>query len=247
MSIEAVGDVTTSLADTRADRARVLNALGDPVRLSIVDLLQLQDLSPDQLARQLGVPGNLLAHHLKVLEAAGVVGRTHSQADRRRTYVHLIAESLRGLLPGEGALRASRVVFVCTENSARSILAEAIWHESSDIPSASAGTHPASRINPKTRTAARRNGLTLVSTTPHSLDEVLRSEDLIISVCDAVNEELEPMANSRIHWSVPDPARLDSDEAFDSAVSELQDRVVALAPRVLHCLPPVIERNSHDR
>jgi predicted Rossmann fold nucleotide-binding protein DprA/Smf involved in DNA uptake len=53
-----------------------LAALGDPTRLGIVDLLQEEDLSPDALAEALGVTGNLLAHHLKVLEAAGLITRS---------------------------------------------------------------------------------------------------------------------------------------------------------------------------
>lgn len=50
-------------------RARVFAALADPTRLAVVDALQEQDLSPAVLARTLRIPGNLLAHHLKVLEA----------------------------------------------------------------------------------------------------------------------------------------------------------------------------------
>ncbi|MDO8732253.1 MAG: helix-turn-helix domain-containing protein [Actinomycetota bacterium] len=233
MKVEAIKPESSTALDSTVERARVLNALGDPIRLAIADLLQLQDLSPDQLADCLGVAGNLLSHHLKVLQEAGVVARVHSQADRRRTYVQLKIESFAGLLPGDGGIRARRVVFVCTENSARSILADAIWQTVSEIPSASAGTHPAARINPKTLSAARRKGLSVFSAKPHSIDEVLRKDDLVVSVCDAVNEELVHMANPRIHWSIPDPARVGTEKAFDSAVAELQARVICLAPRIV--------------
>jgi DNA-binding transcriptional ArsR family regulator len=137
-----------------AERVQVLSALGDPHRLAVVDLLQVQDLSPDSLGASLEIPGNLLAHHLKVLESAGVIARVPSQHDRRRTYVHLVQGALEGLLPQAPDVGASRVVFVCTHNSARSVLADALWRETSDIPSTSAGTHPADRFNPRTQKAA---------------------------------------------------------------------------------------------
>lgn len=216
----------------RDRRARVFHALGDPLRLGVVDLLQGQDVSPDALAAALQVPGNLLAHHLKVLEGAGVITRSHSQNDRRRTYVHLVDASLEGLLEPPAAIEASRVVFVCTHNSARSVLAEALWRSVSDVPSASAGTRPAARINPRARSAARRAGLTLQAESPRRIDDVVLPDDVVVSVCDAVNEELGELPNPRIHWSVPDPSRLDTDPAFAAAVADLNDRVSHLAPRI---------------
>jgi len=56
----------------------------------------------------------------------------------------------------------------------------------------------------------------------------------VISVCDAVNEELAPMDNPRIHWSIPDPAAIGTDAAFDEAVDELRERITHLAPTVTH-------------
>lgn len=222
----------TVIADERARRAQVLSALGDPTRLAVVDLLHVQDLSPDALAAAIEIPGNLLAHHLKVLEAAGLVSRHHSQSDKRRTYVRLVDGAMEGLLPKLTSIATPRVVFVCTQNSARSVLAEALWREVSDVPSASAGTHPADRINPRAVKVAKRFGLEFAGDLPRSIDGVLRSDDVVISVCDSVNEELGPIANQRIHWSVPDPARVGTDAAFVEAVDELRDRVNHLAPRV---------------
>jgi protein-tyrosine-phosphatase/DNA-binding HxlR family transcriptional regulator len=216
----------------RVERARILAALGDPNRLAVVDLLQVQDLSPDALAAAIEIPGNLLAHHLKVLETAGVITRAPSQNDRRRTYVRLVDGALDGLLRNVSTIEAARVVFVCTHNSARSVLAEALWREASDVPSTSAGTHPADRINPHAVKAARRFDLTLGQDLPQSIDDVLRADDVIISVCDSVNEELGALANPRIHWSIPDPARVGTDVAFTYAVDELRDRITHLAPRI---------------
>ncbi len=70
-------------------RAAIFAALGEPVRLALVDRLVLGDLSPGQLATELGLGTNLLAHHLKVLEDAGVIRRVRSEGDRRRSYVQL--------------------------------------------------------------------------------------------------------------------------------------------------------------
>lgn len=229
MEIEAN---STGWAEGREQRARTLAALGDPTRLGVMDLLAVQDLSPDALATALEVPGNLLAHHLKVLETAGLVQRVHSKNDRRRTYVQAVPAATTGLLPESSGFDAPRVVFVCTHNSARSVLAEALWREVSDVPATSAGTHPADQVNPGARRAARRLGLRLADHGPQRIDDVVRPGDVVVSVCDSVNEELEPMANARIHWSIPDPAAVGTDEAFDAAIHELRDRVTHLATRV---------------
>jgi protein-tyrosine-phosphatase/DNA-binding HxlR family transcriptional regulator len=217
-------------ARTLDQRAQVLSALGDVNRLAVVDLLQVQDLSPDAIAAALQIPGNLLAHHLKILEAADIIDREPSQNDRRRTYVRLVHASLLGLLPAPSELATPRVVFVCTHNSARSVLADALWRDASDIPSTSAGTHPVDRINPRAKKAARRQGLTIEQKAPQSIDDVLRPDDVVVSVCDSVNEELGPLPNTHVHWSVPDPARLDTDEAFTQTIEDLRGRVDLLVP-----------------
>jgi len=216
----------------RRERAAVLRALGEPIRLGVVDLLQAQDLSPDQLAEALDVPGNLLAHHLKVLQAAGVITRADSQNDRRRTYVRLVPSALEGLLPAPSIIEAARVVFVCTHNSARSVLAEAAWRDVSDVPSASAGTHPAERVNPRALSAAERAGIAVTATVPQSIEDVLRPDDVVVSVCDAVNEDLGPLANPHFHWSIADPSPVDTDEAFTTALTDIRHRVADLAPRI---------------
>lgn len=232
--IDSMNIDPSTLRASLDERAQALAALGDPTRLAAMEMLLDSDLSPDALATSLGIPGNLLAHHLKVLQSAGLIRRVHSKNDRRRTYVQAVDGALAGLLPSTSTTEVPRVVFVCTHNSARSVLAEAIWQDMSDVPSASAGTHPAERINPGARQAARRHGLTISSKEPRLIDDVLSDSDLVISVCDSVNEELGPMDNTHLHWSIPDPATEGTDEAFDSAVDELRERITQLAPRVHH-------------
>ncbi|WP_439379630.1 helix-turn-helix domain-containing protein [Amycolatopsis lexingtonensis] len=212
-------------------RARVHAALGEPARLAIVDRLVFGDASPSELGRQLDLPGNLLAHHLNLLEQAGVVERSRSEGDRRRTYLRLRPASLAGLRP-TGMLAAPRVVFVCTRNSARSQLAAALWARHSTVPAASAGTRPAERVHPRAVGIAHARGLSLARARTSRLDEVLHDDDLVVAVCDNAHEELGRRAADRLHWSVPDPAGAGTDDAFDRAFHDLADRIDRLAPAV---------------
>ena len=220
---------TETLAGFRARVARHA-ALADPARLRIVDLLTLGDFSPTELQAELGMPSNLLSHHLRVLEEAGLATRHRSEADRRRSYLRLAAGALDGLVPGSGR-GARRVLFVCTRNSARSQLAAALWQQVSGIPSGSAGTHPADHIARGAIEVARRHGLELADIPPRQLDPVAVEGDLVVTVCDSAHEELAGLGG--VHWSVPDPLRLGTVEAFEHAYSDLAHRITDLAPRVL--------------
>lgn len=217
--------------DVNADvrwRASIHGALADPARLAIVDRLALGDASPSELQLLLSMPSNLIAHHLRVLETSGVVRRTRSEADRRRTYLCLNAKALEVLVPS-AERQAERVLFVCSHNSARSQLAVAIWNRRSDVPAASGGTHPASEVHPGAIAAARRHGLNMRPRTPTHLDEVINHGDLVIAVCDNAHEEL-PAEMTRIHWSIPDPGRTATRTAFDQAVDDLTLRIDRLVP-----------------
>lgn len=219
-----------------ARRARMHAALGEPARLAIVDRLVPGDSSPGELSAALGLPTNLLAHHLRVLQDAGVIGRVHSEGDRRRTYVQLRLEDplVRALARPAGAVdpvripTGARVVFVCTHNSARSHLAAASWARLSAIPVACAGTHPAARVHPGAVAAGRRHGLRLGRARPAHVDQVVQPADLVVAVCDGAHEELDP-ARPRLHWSIPDPVRVGTDAAFDAACDEIDRRVRTLA------------------
>lgn len=215
------------------ERARFHAALGDPVRLEIVDLLVLNDLSPSDLAARVGLASNLMAHHLRVLEQAGVVRRSRSEGDARRSYVHLRTDNALlvtlGLVPrlAPELQKRSRVVFVCTQNSARSQLAASAWRQVSHLPTASAGTHPARQIHPGAVRVAGKHGLPLADTGTRHIDDVLTPEDLVVAVCDQVHEELT--ARPRLHWSVPDPVRNGRARDFESAFNQIVQRVGQLA------------------
>jgi protein-tyrosine-phosphatase/DNA-binding HxlR family transcriptional regulator len=210
-------------------RAAVHAALGEPARLRIVDLLALGDLSPAELQAELGMASNLLSHHLRTLEEAGLVSRHRSEADRRRSYVRLERDGLEGLLPA-ATLQVPRVLFVCYANSARSQLAEALWKRASPVPSASAGTHPAAGLAPGARDVAARHGLDLGGNQPQEISHVGRMGDLLVAVCDRAHEELP--AAYRLHWSVPDPVSVGTPAAFEAAFSEIAERVKDLSERV---------------
>lgn len=212
----------------RLNRAAVFAALADPARLAIVDQLMHADAAPSELGSVLDISSNLLAHHLGVLKKSGLVRQSRSEADGRRTYLRLDHSVLETLMPAKEH-RADRVVFVCTQNSARSQLAAAIWNRRSELPATSAGTRPAPRVHPGAVAAARRHDLQLRPHTPRHLGDVLAEGDLVIAVCDNAHEEL-PSGLTRLHWSVPDPARSERIEAFDGAVSELTARIDHLVP-----------------
>lgn len=203
-------------------------ALADPARLRVVDRLALGDLAPSEIQEALGMGSNLLAHHLGVLEDAGLIRRARSEADGRRVYVRL-TDAGRGLASAATLPAPRRILFVCTGNSARSQLAAAMWQRESAIPAASAGTRPASAVARGAMAVAARRGLEFIGGTPTAVADVLRDDDWVISVCDAAHETLA--GRDAAHWSVPDPVRAGSGAAFDLAFDELAERVRELAPQ----------------
>ena len=211
-------------------RARWHAALGDVTRLGIVELLCVGDASASEVGATLGVPSNLLAHHLRVLEEAGLVTRRRSEGDRRRWYLSLGPAADPGIAGGSVVGSPSRVVFVCTANTARSHLAAALWRRASPIAAVSAGTHLGERIHPGTLRVAGRHRLPLPEVAPQLLEEVQQDGDLLITVCDRAHEELVDVGWA--HWSVLDPVPDGTNASFDAAYDDLASRVGALAPRL---------------
>ena len=209
-----------------ADRAAVHAALADPARLLITDTVALGDVSPSDLSDMLAMPSNLLAHHLHVLEQAGLLTRRRSEGDRRRSYVQLVPGALDSL-SHPPVRNARRVLFVCTANSARSHLAAALWRRASKVPAASAGTHPAAAIAPGAIAAAGRHHLPLRRQRPRHISRVRQDGDLVVTVCDRAREKLGPLA--AVHWSVRDPVPAGDPASFDAALAELGDRIERFA------------------
>lgn len=206
-------------------RAEIHAALGDPVRLAIVDELATSDRSPSELSATLGIRPPHLAFHLDTLERAGLVRRVVSSGDRRRKYVQLVTDVVASI----GVRRApidGPIVFVCTRNSARSQLAAALWRREHHTDASSAGTHPADRVHPGAMAAARRAGLDLGDAIPRRLPPRTPVEH-IVTVCDQAHEELGAPGR---HWSIPDPVDDDTDAAFDRAVDLLRARIAPPPP-----------------
>jgi protein-tyrosine-phosphatase/DNA-binding transcriptional ArsR family regulator len=221
------------MAQNLDSRAAIFAALGDPVRLALVDRLVTGDVSPGELASDVGLASNLLAHHLRVLEDAKIIRRVRSEGDQRRSYVQLqldhptvwaAAVSGRMFNNNNNNLTRPRVLFVCTANSARSQLAAAIWNQLSNTPATSAGTHPGPRIHPRAVATAERYGLRFEPNRPEPFDDVLHDDDLIVAVCDNAHEELEHTL-PRLHWSIPDPVPVNTDAAFERAYTDINRRI----------------------
>jgi ArsR family transcriptional regulator, arsenate/arsenite/antimonite-responsive transcriptional repressor / arsenate reductase (thioredoxin) len=206
-------------------RARVHSALGDEARLELVDLLLDGDLSVRELAGALEMPGNLLAHHLNVLDDAGVIERRQSEGDHRRRYVTLRRPVFAELNVAPVPVPMSSVVFVCNHNSARSQYAAAYWTSQTGRVAASAGANPAATVHPLAIRLAKERGLDLSGARPRGYDSVTRVPELLISVCDQAREANLPNAERHIHWSIPDPVAAQKVGSFRSAFDDIEHRV----------------------
>lgn len=210
-----------------ARRAAVHHALGDPRRLAIVDALRLSDRTPGELAALVGTGTNLVAFHLDVLEEAGVIERTPSEGDARRRYVRLRAEVVAQLWPAP-TVRARDLLFVCTQNAARSQLAAALWERATGRSARSAGQRPAPAVHPLAVATAERHGIDLTAARPHGYDAIARAPDLVVSVCDRAREAGLPFDVPALHWSVPDPIE-GGPADFEAAYEQLAARIELLA------------------
>jgi len=213
-------------------RALVHAALGDPHRLAMVDLLCWGHATPSELGQAVGLPSNLVAHHLQVLEEAGLLARSASAGDGRRRYVQLRRDHLEQALQLP-VMTASAVLFVCHHNAARSQLAAVLWNRQSSIPASSAGLEPARRVHPEAVRLASRHGLDLLAARPRSFEDVERVPDLVISVCDITHEARRPFATARhLHWSIHDPSIPGKSKDFETAFQRIAAHVADVAPRV---------------
>ena len=211
-----------------ADRARLHATLGDPHRLRMVDELLLGDRTFQELASLVKLPSNAAAHHLTVLASAGLIERRQSEGDRRRRYVTLRRERLDGLTP-RASVAPQAILFVCTHNSARSQFAAALWRERTASTADSAGTEPAERVHPMAARAAAAFGLDIAGAVPKGYDAITVAPDLVVSVCDRARESGLPFEAPHLHWSVPDPVRVGTQDAFRAAFADIARRIDELA------------------
>lgn len=231
------GEPTQSVEHRVAQHA----ALADPLRLRITDLVMDSDLAALELGEALSVSSNLLAHHLGVLERAGVVERLRSEGDGRRSYVRLTPETHRMLShrragSAPDSSMSGELLFICTGNSARSPFAAAWWNSSasrvSHMRATSAGTHPAPEVSAEALEAAQRFGIDLSEHAPRSLPKDSSRTHMII-LCDRAYEELVPSHTDRRwqhHWSIPKPGTSDIENAYERSFCDIIERCTLLGP-----------------
>jgi len=131
-----------------------------------------------------------------------------------------------------------RILILCTGNSARSQIAEALLAAGGGerVTVASAGSHPAAQVNPLAVRVLGARGIDWEGRTPRSVHG-LETEpwDLVITVCDHARDvcPVFPHARVGVHWGMEDPAAVQGSErtrldAFEKTLAELEPRVVAL-------------------
>lgn len=132
----------------------------------------------------------------------------------------------------------SRVLFLCTGNSCRSQMAEAIVnaHMGESWEAYSAGTHPAGFVHPKALQVLGENAIEHQGRSK-SVDEFRNNHfDLVITVCDSAAEECPVWLGSgqRLHLGFPDPAKVAGGEAeILAAFRSVRDDMIREVPRIL--------------
>ena len=135
--------------------------------------------------------------------------------------------------------RPYNVLFLCTGNSARSILAEAILNRFGDgkFRAFSAGSHPNGKVNPHALELLKRLGIETAGLRSKPWDEFsgpgAPELDFVFTVCDNAAGEVCPVWPGQpmtAHWGVPDPAAAQGDEvkrlrAFEDAAITLKRRI----------------------
>jgi len=140
------------------------------------------------------------------------------------------------------ATAPARILVLCTGNSCRSIMAEALFRELGDgrVVVQSAGSAPAGRINPRTEQVLDEAGIDHGWARSKSMSEFLdRQFDHVITVCDNAAEAcpLFPGPAIRTHWSIPDPALATGAEeeqlvVYRSAMADLRGRIADFLARL---------------
>jgi protein-tyrosine-phosphatase/DNA-binding transcriptional ArsR family regulator len=238
-----------------------LQVIADPQRWQLLGELARSDRRVAELTELLGKPQNLVSYHLGELRNAGLVSSRRSSKDGRDTYYRvdvlrcgeLLCAAGAALHPGVrlGVLPAPqplarrsqtpRVLFLCTGNSARSQMAEALLaHRSGHtIQARSAGSHP-KVLHPNAVAVMAERGVDIAGRATKHLSRFARSRfDRVITLCDKVREVCPefPGQPTTAHWSMPDPAAEGgSDEgsypAFVCTADELETRVRLLIAQI---------------
>ncbi len=142
-----------------------------------------------------------------------------------------------------------RVLFLCTGNSCRSIIAESLANHlgKGKLVAFSAGSFPTGSVNPGALAALARHDVPAGDPRSKSWDELADEHiQLAITVCDAAAGETCPVwmgATLRAHWGVADPAHVQGDEeiikrAFERTFNEMKVRIEAMLALPLEKMKP---------
>lgn len=231
-----------------------MRLVAHPLRWRLLQELVVSDRRVRELTVLVDEPQSLVSYHLGQLRAGELVRCRHSSADRRDSYYAVdltsCGEQLQAaggaLHPGLHVVRASpphratgrgrrrRVLFLCTGNSARSQIAEALLVQMSEgaIEAASAGSAP-KPLHPHAVRVLAERGIDISGNRTKHLDEFVGQRfDVVVTLCDKVREVCPefPSHPRVVHWSIPDPAleaptRRASHAAFERTVEELDTRI----------------------
>jgi protein-tyrosine-phosphatase/DNA-binding transcriptional ArsR family regulator len=218
---------------------RFLRLAAHPLRWRLLSELARSDLRVGELCSLAGRRQSLVSYHLRQLRDGGLVSARRSAADGRDSYYVLDLGRCRELLAGAGgalhpalsppALRngsgppQASVLFLCTGNSSRSQMAEALYPGEA----VSAGSDP-KPLHPYAVQVMRDRGIDISTHRSKHLSEFAgRRFDYVISLCDRVREVCPefPGAPEAMHWSIPDPAREGALPAFERTAAELETRI----------------------
>jgi protein-tyrosine-phosphatase/DNA-binding transcriptional ArsR family regulator len=234
-----------------------VQAAANPVRWRMMTLLAESDLRVRDLVALLDEPQNLVSYHLRLLRDQGLVTARRSSFDGRESYYHLdlercsdaVAAAGHALHPAialnstpPGKPKTAVVLFVCTGNSARSPMAEALLrhHTRGRVRAISAGTKPRPRQHPLVTRALREIiGVDIAEQHPRDVGSVLSHQrfNRVITLCDRAREALPQVDAHRTHWSLPDPAGGPEHESF----RRFLDTAREIDARVRHLLPLLAE------
>jgi protein-tyrosine-phosphatase/DNA-binding transcriptional ArsR family regulator len=231
----------------------------NPLRWRLLQELSRSDRAVWELTARVDAPQSLVSYHLRKLRDGGLVYARRSAADGRDTYyaidlaacerqLRATGEALHpGLVLGPAhmathsarANRPRRVLFLCTGNSARSQMAEALLTHMSGraVDAASAGSHP-KPLHANAVRAMRARGIDISGNRTKHFDEFASQRfDVVATLCDRVREVCPefPSHPTLVHWSVPDPAQADPTDrasypAFERTAEELETRIRFLLP-----------------
>jgi len=267
--------MATSQTDQELAPPAFMRLTGHPLRWRLLRELGRSDRMVHELTGLVGQPQNLVSYHLGKLRDARLVSARRSSADRRDSYYTVDLTRIGELLTatgvalhpglritppapgtaGPGAAR-ERVLFLCTGNSARSQMAEALARARSDgvIDAHSAGSHPKPLHPNAVRVMHEEYGVDLAGQRSKHLSVFAQQRfDRVISLCDRVREICPefPGQPEPIHWSIPDPAAGPGDNeasypTFQQTAGELETRIRFLVAALTNPIHPAPTTPQED-